>query len=146
MLGSRNRFLNRLFSFLFCVDAGDFAYDDITAHLNSTDPALLPNVTVLMDKGTLMRARLKEDGSGAWHRYPTEAPSPEFDWLFAESRASDGGSKEGSNLAVLCGMLIEHLQNSHLEPASAYRYTAKLVNMRRSTLRWANGSPPEPSS
>ena len=51
VLRSRNRFLNQLFSFLFCVDAGDFAFEDVTAHLQSTDPSLLPNVTVLWTRG-----------------------------------------------------------------------------------------------
>lgn len=140
VLGSRNRFLNQLFSFLFCVDAGDFAFEDVTAHLQSTDPSLVPNVTVLLDKGMMMRSRLKADGSIEHHRYPTEAPSPEYDWMFAES------VNEVSNLAVLYGMLIDHLTNSHLEPANAYSYTDKLLIFRRSSLRWAKDTPTELAS
>ena len=136
-LGSNNRFLNHLFSFLFCVDAGDFAFEDVTAHLKSTDPSLVPNVTVLLDKGMIMRSQLNADGSCGYHRYPTEAPSPEYDWMFAES------VKEGSNLAVLYGMLIDHLNNSHLEPANAYSYTDKLLTFRRSTMHWAKDTPTE---
>ena len=143
-LGSKNRFLNQLFSFLICVDAGDFAFEDVTSRLRSTDTALVPNVTVLLDKGTIMRARINEIGEGNYHKYPTEATSPAYDWAFAESMDSAGGSKEGSNLALLYGMLIDHLSNSHLEPANAYTYTARLVNLRRSTLQWANGCPPMP--
>ena len=145
MLGSNNRFLNRLFSFLFCVDSGDFAFEDVNSHLNSVDPSLVPNVTVLLDKGTIMRMRVNKTGEGIYHKYPTEASPPEYDWVFAESMDSASGSKEGSSLALLYGMLIDHLSNSHLEPANAYPYTAKLVNLRRSTLLWANGRPPHPS-
>lgn len=141
---SDNRFLNHLFSFLFCVDAGDFLFDDIVCHLNSTDVALVPNVSVLLNKGTLMRMSIDKAGTWKYHKYPTEAPSPEYDWLFLDSRDSNGGSREGSNLALLYGMLIDHLSNSHLEPANAYAYTTKLSHFRHSNQRWARGDPPKP--
>ena len=137
VLGSSNRFLNHLFSFLLCVDAGDFAFEDVTPHLKSADPSLVPNVTVLLDKGIMMRSKLNADGSSAFHRYPSEAPSPEYDWVFAENL------KEGSSLAALYAMLIAHLTNSHLEPANAYSYTDNLLTFRRSTLRWAKDTPTE---
>ena len=145
MRGSNNRFLNHLFSFFFCVDAGDFSFKDVAPHFTSTDLALVPNVSVLLDKGVLIRSCLNEAGEGEYHKYPAETPGPEYDWLFAESMDSKGGSREGSNLAFLYGMLINHLSNSHLEPPNAYPYTAKLVHLRRSTLSWAKGSPPEVS-
>ena len=88
----------------------------------------------------MMRSRLKADGSLEHHRYPTEAPSPEYDWMFAE------GENEVSNLATLYGMLIGHLTNSHLERANAYSYTGKLLRFRRSSLRWAKDTPTEPTS
>ena len=144
--GSKNKVLNHLFSFLFCVDAGDFLFEDVASHFNSTNPALLPNVTVLLNEGALTRTCINEGGEGKYHKYPTEAPSPEYDWMFAESMDSEGGSREGSNMALLYGMLVDHLSNSHLEPADAYAYTAELVNLRRSTLKWAKGTPPGVSS
>ena len=143
--GSRNKVLNHLFSFLFCVDSGDFSFNDVASHFNSTDLALLPNVTVLLNKGALTRMRINDFGEGKYHKYPTEAPSPEYDWVFAESMDSKDGSKEGSNLALLFGMLVDHLSNSYLEPADAYAYTAELVHLRRSTLKWAKGIPPQES-
>ncbi|MDE0447941.1 MAG: hypothetical protein OXH96_14855 [Spirochaetaceae bacterium] len=141
MLGSGNRFLNQLFSFFFCVDAGDFQFDDIAAHFRTTCLSSLPSVTVLLNRGVLLRAR-ESDASGiSWCRYPTEAPPPDYDWMFAESTASEAsGSKDGSSLAVLYGMLVEHLRNSHLEACSAYAYTRSLMGFRRSTLRWANSN------
>lgn len=140
--GSKNRVLNHLFSFLFCVDVGDFSFKDVASHFSSTDPALLPNAGVLLNKGVLTRARINDVGEGKYHKYPTEAPSPEYDWMFAESMDSKQGSKEGSNLALLYGMLVDHLSNSHLEPANAYAYTAELVNLKRSTVEWAKCTPP----
>ncbi len=141
MLGSANRFLNHLFSFFFCVDAGDFQFEDIAAHFMTTRLSFLPSVTVLMNKGVLLRARESEESGISLHRYPTEAPPSDYDWMFAESVASEAaGSKEGSNLAVLYGMLVEHLRNSHLEASSTYQYTRDLMSFRRSTLKWANSS------
>ena len=140
VLGSGNRFLNHLFSFLLCINAGDFAFEDITAHLKSATPSLVPNVTVLLDRGIIMRSKLNADGSCVFHRYPSEALSPEFDWVFAEN------VKEGSSLTALYAMLIAHLTDSHLEPANAYSYTDKLLTFRRSTLRWAKDTPTELSS
>lgn len=140
VLESRNRFLNHLFSFLFCVDAGDFAFEDVAGYLQSTDPSLVPNVTVLLDKGIMTRSKLNADGRCEFHRYPAEAPSPEYDWAFGENL------EEGSSLAALYGMLIAHLTNSHLEPANAYSYTDKLLTFRRSTLRWAKDTPTQRSS
>ena len=140
VLGSGNRFLNQLFSFLFCVDGGDFQFDGIAGHLNATPLASLPGVTILLNQGVLVRARHGgERGGLSWCRYPTEAPSPGYDWVFAESAAPDGGSEEGSSLAVLYGMLIEHLRNSHLEATSAYEYTRELAVVRPSTIQWARG-------
>ena len=144
--GSKNKVLNHLFSFLFCVDAGNFSFKDVASHFDSTDPALLPNVTVLLNEGALTRARINDVGEGKYHKYPTEALSPEYDWMFAESMNSNSGSKEGSNLALLYGMLLDHLSNSHLDSTNAYAYTGELVHLRRSTLKWANGTPPRASS
>ncbi|MDD9995189.1 MAG: hypothetical protein OXS35_05495 [Dehalococcoidia bacterium] len=147
MLGSGNRFLNHLFSFLFCVDAGDFQFEDIASHLRTTHVSALPSVAVLLNRGVLLRARESDAGGISWCRYPTEAPPPDYDWMFAESTAPEAsGSKDGSSLAVLYGMLVEHLRNSHLEASSAYGYTRSLMSFRRSTLRWANSSSVGPRS
>ena len=140
VLGSRNKFLNPLFSFLLCVDAGDFVFEDITAHLKSADPSLVPNVTILLDKGIMLRSKRNADGRFVLHRYPSEVASPEYDWAFAENL------NEGSSLATLYAMLIAHLTNSHLEPANAFSYTDKLLTFQRSTLRWATDAVTELSS
>ncbi len=36
-LGSRNKYLNNLYSFLFCIDSGDFDFRSIGDFLASTD-------------------------------------------------------------------------------------------------------------
>ena len=108
---SKDHYLNHLFVFLFCVDAGDFVFEDIVPHLNAVHPSLVPNTTVLLNKGVVVRMRLDESGEGCYHKYPTEAPSPEYDWMFAESMDNEsGGTREGSTLAFLYGVLIDHLR------------------------------------
>ncbi len=143
---SSERYRNHLFSFLFCADSGDFEFQEIAPHLNGVHPSLVPSVTVLLDRGIIARMRINESGEGRYHKYPMEAPSPTFDWVFAESAGGDAKSKGGSNLAFLYGALIDHLSNSQLEPTDAHRYTSTLVNLRRSTLKWARGSPPKAPS
>ena len=88
--GSKNKVLNHLFSFLFCVDAGDFSFEDVASHFNSTNPALLPNVTVLLNDGALSRTRINEGGEGKYHKYPTEAPSPEYGHVACQPYAKTG--------------------------------------------------------
>ena len=68
---------------------------------------------------------------------PVQPMGSTSDWCFAEGIEPEGGSVEGTHLAVLYGALIEHLSNSHLDPPSAYRYTAKMSAFRRSSLMWA---------
>ena len=143
---SSERYRNHLFSFLFCADAGDFDFQDITPHLNAVHSSLVPSVTVLLDRGVVIPMRMNESGEGLYHKYPMEAPSPTFDWVFAESVGVDAKSMGGSNLAFLYGALFDHLSKSQLEPTDAYRYTSQLVNLRRSTLKWARGSPPRAPS
>ncbi len=141
---SKDQYLNHLFVFLLCVDVGDFAFQDIIPHLDTALPNLVPNVTVFLNKGVMVRMRLNMTGEGKYHKYPIEAPSPEYDWVFAESMDNDsGGTREGSNLAFLYGVLVDHLSNSRLEPTDAYQYTSNLVYLRRSTLKWSKGYPPE---
>ena len=134
--GSKNKHLNKLFSFLFCVDGGDFDLNRIRYLLNSADPALLPSMTVLLNKGMLLYGDKKKGGS-QFHKYPDEVPRNDYDWCFAEGNPSRGGSPEGVHLAVLYGALIEHLANSHLEPPEIYKYTGQLHEFRRSTVEWA---------
>ena len=135
--GSPNKYLNNLFTFLICVDAGDFDFGRVRDFLSSVDPALLPNASVFLNKGVVLYGKIDEQRGFRFNRYPIEVASSDYDWCFAEGAETDGGSVEGTHLAVLYGALIEHLSTSYLEPPSAYRYTAKMSVFRRSSLMWA---------
>ena len=138
--GSRNKYLNNLFAFLICVDAGDFNFERVKGFLTLADPALLPNATVLLDKGAVLYGKSDDKGGFAFHKYPVEVDQSDYDWCFAEGVEAEGGSLEGTHLAILYGALVEHLSSSHLDPPSAYRYTARMSAFRRSSLMWAKDS------
>ena len=138
--GSRNKYLNNLYTFLICVDAGDFNFERVRGCLSSVDPGLLPNASVLLDRGAVLYGKSDDQGGVAFHKYPVEVDQSDYDWCFAEGAETEGGSVEGTHLAILYGALIEHLSNSHLEPPSAYRYTGKMLAFRKSSLMWAKDS------
>ena len=135
-LGSTNRYLNNLYSFLLCVDGGDFDFGRIRDLLVSTDVRELPNVAIFLNKGIVVYA--DRHGTGGTHKYPNEVDSGDFGWCFMELTGSEEGSMEGTQLAYLYGQLISHLSGSHLEPASAYEYIAKELIGRKSSWKWAD--------
>ena len=136
MLGSPNKYLNNLYSFLFCVDCGDFDFEKIRDLLISTDVQQLPNVAIFMNKGIVAYA--DRHRAGGTHKYPNEVNADDYGWRFMEMTGSERGSKEGSHLAYLYGQLISHLSGSHLEPASVYEYIAKELIGRKSSWIWAD--------
>ena len=135
--GSPNKYLNNLYAFLICIDAGDFEFGKVRTFLSSVDPGLLPNASVLLNKGVMFYGMSDEQRGAQFHKYPNEVAPSDYDWCFAEGAETEGGSVDGTHLAYLYGTLIEHLSNSYLEPPSAYRYTAKTSAFRRSSLMWA---------
>ena len=137
MLASPNKYINNLFSFLFCVSGGDFDFARLKPFINSTDANLLPNLTVLLDQGVVGYARMNEKGEFKYHKYPNEAEQSEHDWFFARAYDVEEGSPEGAHLALLYGQLINHLSTSRLEPANAYPYTSTMSVFRKSSLKWA---------
>ena len=136
-LGSKNRYLNHLYSFLLCVGSGNFDLGKVKALLTSTNPELLPSTAVFLDKGIVLYADPNKEG--AFHKYPLEVKDSGYEWCFVQGAKDKEGSLEGTHLAALYGQLISHLSNSHLEPPNAYSYTAKMSVFRKSSLTWAKG-------
>ena len=135
-LGSTNRYLNNLYSFMICVDGGDFDFKKIRNLLVSTEVLKVPNVAIFLNKGIVAYADRHK--LGATHKYPYEVKSSDFGWCFMELGGSEEGSMEGAHLAYLFGQLISHLSSSHLEPASAYEYIATEMISRKSSMIWAD--------
>ena len=139
MLGSKLRYLNHLFAFLLCVDAGDFQIRKVTGILESTDAADLPNTTVFLTghgAGVLVYAREERNGL-AYHKYPQEVSSEGYRWCIVRGQERDG-SLAAAHLAMLYGQLFDHLAGSHLEQPSVYEYTRSLTGaVSKSRLEWA---------
>lgn len=133
---SQNRYLNNLFSFLFCVDAGDFEFRRVRDLLRTTDPKLLPSITILLNKGVVLYGDRRRNGSG-FSKYPNEVTAEHHDWYYAEIADPSEGTSQGAHLGLLYAALIDHLSNSYLDPPNAYPYTRKMQVFRRSSVRWA---------
>jgi hypothetical protein len=135
-----NRILNRLFSFMFFVDAGDFEFDNISEFCTNRNNRYLPSITVLLNKGTIVWGLLEEQRL-AFNRYPEDIKSEQEDWFFCPY-PGDGsaGSLEGNHLGFLYYSLLEHLSNSYLEPPSLKNLLAKMMIGRKSLVRKARGS------
>ena len=134
--GSPNKYLNNLYSFLLCIDGGDFDFENIKKLLTLANPELLPNMAVFLNAGIVAYAK-RNDMSLEFHKYPIEVKNDEYDWCFMQGVKAEEGSSEGTHLATLYDQLISHLSTSHLESPNAYRYTAKMSLFRRSSLIWA---------
>ena len=135
VLGSSNKYLNNLYSFLFCVDGGDFDFGKIRNLLASADVSQLPNSAIFLNMGIVAYANRGQLGS--MHKYPNEVSSSDYGWCFMEAIGPEEGSVEGSNLSFLYAQLISHLSGSHLEPPNIYGYMANNLIFRKSSLMWA---------
>ncbi len=140
VLPSNNMYLNSLYSFLLCIDGGDFDFADIKDFLTSENPQHLPGTAVFLNKGVVAYGVKDDQGTLSFSKYPGEVESKDYDWCYFEGRVTEGGSLEGCHLALLYGAIVEHLSNCHLTPPSAYPYTAKLRSASSSSLAWAKGS------
>jgi hypothetical protein len=139
-LGSTNRTLNKLYSFMIYIDGGDFNPDEIAEHYQSTPLRYLPNLTVLLDKGAICYANLSKNGLKT-ARYPDEEDGSEFNWLFYHlNGGSETGSPEGNHLGLLYYNLLLHITNSFLEPPNLTQYMSSMFVGRLSTSKWLGKS------
>ncbi len=136
VLGSSNKYLNNLYSFLFCVDGGEFDFAKISSLLASTDVNQLPNSAILLNMGIVAYANRSQLGS--LHKYPNEVNSSDYDWCFMGTKCPEEGSVEGANLMFLYAQLISHISGSHIEPPNIYEYMTDMLMFRKSSLVWAD--------
>lgn len=132
-LGRGNRILNQLFSFLLCLNSGDFRFDDVLDVFRDRELAHLPNLTVLLDKGVVHRGSVANDGVSV-NRYPEWPDDDDEQWLFCPYHGLEVGTLEGNHLGLLYFSVIEHLNNSLVEPAPLWKYGARMMAGRKSTL------------
>ena len=128
--------LNNLYSFLLCVDVGDFDFEKVRRLLALSDVNQLPNSAVFLNKGIVAYANRSELGS--LHKYPNEVNRGDYGWCFLATISPEEGSVEGANLSFLYAQLISHVSGSHLEPPNTYEYVANNFIFRKSSLVWAH--------
>ncbi len=136
MLAKGNRVFNKLFSFILFIDRGDFAFEDIAPYYVERPQNLLPNVSIILNLGTIIHGTLTENFS--FNRYPDEVEGDQYDWYYSPFPGNDEtGSLEGNHLGFLYYTLIEHLSNSYLEQSSLKEFTSKMMIGRKSLLKKA---------
>lgn len=131
-LSPNRKYLNNLFTFMLCVDGGDFEFKDLAPTLNKSDLGTLPTVISLLGTGSIRYGRLTETGFGI-SNYPREE-SDDFEWFFSPFRSDEEKPPAGNHLGNLYGSLIEHLEQSKLEPAPVAALLSELSTLRRSEL------------
>jgi len=139
VLGKGNRVLNRIFFFAIFVDGGDFKFEDVKSFYVNQDIKYLPNLVVILNKGTILRASFLDETFG-FNRYPEDPKDETEDWYFCPFPGTNNSSLEGNHLGFLYYSLVEHLANSFLEPPSLKLYLLKLMIGRKSLLKKASAT------
>jgi hypothetical protein len=134
-LAKSNRVLNRIFSFMIFVNGGDFTFEDVAPFYVSQPKDLLPNISVLLNLGTIVYGIINENSFGI-NRYPEEEKDVNADWLFSPLLLeNEMSSIEGNHLSYLYYNLLEHLSNSYLEPPSFKNFIGQLKGRKSLTKK-----------
>lgn len=137
-LGKGNKTLNNIFSFMLFVDAGDFKFENIKRLLKTTKKECLPNTSVILNSGVVMYGKLDENGFVS-ERYPSEVNDDNYNWFFSPFNPVDeSASLEGNGLGYLYYSIIQHINNSYLEPPNLSNYLASMMVGRKSLLECAD--------
>ena len=133
---SPHRYYNNLFSFLFCVDSGNFGFGDVKPIFTDSDPSHLPNMTVLLDLGVISYSDSRSQ-DGGYVRYPNEADGSDHDWCFVQGHPEALGTPAGAHLSTLWGAILGHLSDNHLDPPDVRSYLESVSVFSRSSRQWA---------
>jgi hypothetical protein len=126
---------NPIFSFMLFVNGEK--YDSLKEQelFRTTDVALLPNVTCLLDRGIIVNARIETQGETGQSSLGPVNITPEFNahlvtgltrWCFVPF--GDDSTRTGSNLGFLWLALMSHLEASILMRPPMLTYLDKLFS------------------
>ncbi|WP_419845300.1 DUF6602 domain-containing protein [Candidatus Poriferisocius sp.] len=134
-----DKYNNRLFSFLLCVDGGDFEFAKVRSHLRETDPELVPCVSVLLDRGMILYAEKDVVKGLGITPYPGDHGPETHNWCWFEGVPKPGGTRAGAHLSMLYAILLDHLLKSDLGHSGPFKYLGQDMRMGdRRTLQWAD--------
>jgi hypothetical protein len=131
-LGKPNKYLNPLFSFMLFVDSGDVRTEDIKSIFTETANENLPCMTVLLNYAVIIYGKETEKGFGST-KYPWMAQDQDFSWFIMPLQGqSDAGLIEGNHLWMIFITLLDHLNQSFLEPPDFRPYINDMLCGRKS--------------
>ena len=136
VIGSPRKYLNNLFSFMFCVNGGNFEFEKVKPLFNSAEVDKLPNMSILLNKGVI--SYLNRQSPETHYVYPNEVDDNSCSWCFAPMLGSENGSVEGAHLSLLYSTLIDHLSLSHIRHENYYKYFSREWISYRPSLEWAD--------
>ena len=129
-----NKFLNRIFSFMFFVNRGDFKFKDVKNIFSSSPKEELPDMSVILDTGFISYTYL-DSTHLEFHRYPEQHTENTNKWRFAPfNKSSDEDSIEGNVLGFIYSTLLSHLSQSKLEPPTLSGYTQRMFKVKKSGI------------
>ncbi len=129
VLGSSQKYLNRIFTFMIFVDAGDADADDLEEIYSSIDDKFLPDVAVLLNRCVILKGKRSSD-TPHFEIYRNGDLAPlEVKWCIAPAARQEGAhaTSEGKHLGVLYYLLMNHIKESLLEPPNVHAYLRDLL-------------------
>lgn len=137
VLGRPNKHLNSLFSFIFFVSSGDFTIESLEKDFSKIANEDLPSMIVFLDGGVVFYGK-KEDKKLIFEKYPALNQSPNFHWYISPLQGVGVmGTKEsvrGNHLGMIYLSLLNHLNESFLEPPNLRPYLSNMLVGRGTTL------------
>jgi hypothetical protein len=132
-----NKVLNRIFSFMLFLDKGDFKLDNIKTIIRSGEKTIFPDITVFLDLGTILYAKNDDEGLSAT-RYPEQVNDSNYHWYLAPfvSKSENNGSLAGCNLGFLYYSILEHINNSFLEPPNLRNFLIQMQYVIKSKIQY----------
>lgn len=130
------KYLNRLYSFLFCVDAGTFRFDKIASMLRSSRQEHLPTLSVFLNSGIVQYSGVV-DGTFMPYRNAMDATDSDADWCFYTGAWEGKASMEGTHLAHFYSQLLGHIADSDLPRPRVHDYIRDLRWVDGRSIRWA---------
>jgi hypothetical protein len=134
-LDKPNKYLNPMFSFMVFVNSGDADENVLAKVFTSTPHEDLPGITVLLNMAVVSYGKIASDNF-SFEKYPWMRQSTEHAWTISPLQgAADTGSVEGNHLGMVYCALLEHLNQSFLEPPDLRSYFRRMLVGRRSTSK-----------
>jgi hypothetical protein len=136
ILGKPHKYLNPLFSFMLFVNSGKAKIEDIESIFSKTADENLPCMTVLLNYALVAYGKEVEEKKGiGFSKYPFLNQSMGYTWrIFPLLGKSDSESTEGKHLCAIYYYLLNHLNESFLEPPDLRPYIADMMMGRKSKM------------